>query len=188
MHRLMLASIVLLVSGCSGLLPRGTADVVSPFHSFESARDAIERIEPYRTREADLPALGFDPHGMGNVRLIPYPELIGRLTPNPGVPLEAVDPGIRDCILARQACRAYEFTMERQERVRQGPFLLDFLNFRRTTVVTGWRFEGLIVVSNGVVLFRNHGGAPAIERVDRQVNPLGPLQPAGEASGALLTR
>ena len=37
--------------------------------------------------------------------------------------------------------------------------MLDVLKFRRTTRVTGWRFEGLLAVRDGVVLFRSHGGA-----------------------------
>ena len=33
---------------------------------------------------------------------------------------------------------------------------------------------------------RNFGGQPQVARVDRQTNPLGPLQPAGESVGSLL--
>ena len=70
----------------------------------------------------------------------------------------------------------------------EGGFLLDFLNFRRTVRVSGWRFNGLVAVRDGVVLFRSYGGEPRNDRTDRQVNPLGPLQPAGEAVGGLVSR
>ena len=66
--------------------------------------------------------------------------------------------------------------------------MLDVLNVRRTTRVTGWRFEGLLAVRDGVVLFRSHGGVPRTDRTERQVNPLGPLQRAGEGVGERLTR
>jgi len=79
------------------------------------------------------------------------------------------------------ACIAYEFHFAHESRGRKGNFLLDFLNFNRTTVVRGWRFDALVVVSAGVVLFRNFGGEPDNERVERQVNPLGPLQSGGES-------
>ena len=36
---------------------------------------------------------------------------------------------------------------------------------------------------DGVVLFRSHGGDPRTDRVERQVNPLGPLQQLGEGAG-----
>ena len=71
---------------------------------------------------------------------------------------------------------------------REGSFMLDFLNFRRETRVTGWQFEGLLAVRDGVVLFRSHGGDPRTDRVERQVNPLGPLQRLGEGAGGRLAR
>jgi hypothetical protein len=177
-----------LLAGCSGLLPRGSGEVVSGFKSFDEARAALESVEPYRTTTAELATIGFDIAQSSNVRQIPYPEVMFRLAPNQNVPLELLDAGIRDCITAQQACKAYEFRLERQSRRREGPFLPDFFNFRRFTRTTGWRFEGLIVVRDGVVLFRNYGGEPNIERNERQNNPLGPLQPSGEAAGAFLLR
>ena len=54
--------------------------------------------------------------------------------------------------------------------------------------MTGWRFEGLLAVRDGVVLFRSRGCEPRADRTDRQVNPLGPLQGAGDAAGKLLVR
>lgn len=57
---------------------------------------------------------------------------------------------------------AYEFRLAHEVRERKGSFLLDFLNFERTTVVTGWRFEALVVVRDGLVLFRNFGANPTM--------------------------
>lgn len=179
---------LLILGGCGSLLPRGSSHEPSTFTSFEAAREALERIEPYRTTTAQLKSLGFDVDTSANVRLIPYPQVITRLAPNPNVTLDMLDPGIRDCIAARQACRAYEFLISHQSRRREGAFLLDFLNFRRTTDISGWRFEGLIVVRDELVLFRNYGGEPQIKSTDRQSNPLGPLQPAGESAGSLMVR
>jgi len=102
------------------------------------------------------------------------------------VPLDSADPGIRDCILARDQCVAYQFEFGTERRRREGGFMLDFLNFRRVTHVTGWRFEGLVAVRQGIVLFRSHGGEARIDRTERQHNPLGPLQPAGEGLGRAL--
>jgi len=179
---------MLLLTACSSLLPRGSTEVQSGFGSFEEARDAIERVKPYQTTTDQLKDLGFDVRATANVRQIPYPEVVSRLAPNPSVPLDMLDAGIRDCIESRQACRAYEFSFGRQVSRREGSFWADFLNFRRRTEISGWRFQGMVVVRDGVVLFRNYGGEPQIKQTERQSNPLGPLQPAGEAAGALISR
>ena len=177
-----------LLCGCANLLPRGDSERLSGFDSFDGAAQAFDSIVAYRTTIEQLSALGFDVQSSANVTLIAYPQLTGRLAPDRGVPFEAIDPGIRDCIVARLQCQAYEFHLGREATRREGSFWADFLNFRRTTRVTGWRFEGLLAVRDGVVLFRSRGGEPRADRTDRQVNPLGPLQGAGDAAGKLLVR
>lgn len=186
--RFFLACASLALAGCTPLLPKASSVAASSFDSYEAARQALEKVIPYQTRVEELRALGFDPQASANVTVIPYPEVVTRLAPHPGVPLEQLEPGVRDCILAQTQCRAYVFRYGQQRRVREGGFWSDFFNFDRTVSVTGWRFEGLVVVRNGVVLFRSIGGEPRTDRVDRQHNPLGPLQPAGEAAGSWLLR
>jgi hypothetical protein len=177
----------LAITGCATLLPRGTSDTPSTFDSFAQAQAAATRIVPFGTRVPALKALGFDPDG-SNVTLIPYPEIVGRLAPYPGVPVEALAPGIRQCLQVQSECSAYLFHFERQDRHREGSFWLDFLNIRRITQVRGWWFETLVVVHGEDVLFRNVAGQPHTDRVERQTNPLGPFQPAGEVAGTALLR
>lgn len=183
-----LLAVVLGLSACSSLLPRGDSNIASPFESYAQAQAAADKIVPFQTRTADLASMGFDYSDGRNVVRIPYPDLLARLAPYPGVPMDALDPGIRQCIHARNECRAYAFHFERKQRKRTGTFWYDFFNIRRITHVTGWSFDALIVVTDGTVLFRNFGGQAQIDQTERSVNPLGPLQPAGEASGALLRR
>ena len=180
------AAIALLLAGCSSMLPRGSTDTPSPFSTYVQAEAAAERIVPFRTRAGELKSLGFDPEDGKNVTIIPYPEIVARLAPYSGVALEQLDPGIRACILARSDCRGYLFHFAREDRKREGGFWRDFLNIQRTTSIKGWWFETLVVVSGDEVLFRNIAGQPHVDRVERQTNPLGPLQPAGEGAGALL--
>lgn len=184
--RLFLLAACAFLAGCSSLLPRGSTDTPSPFHSYAQAQAAIEKVVPFRTRTAELGSLGFDIDEGKNVTLIPYPEIVARLVPYSGVPLAELDPGIRECILAKGGCRAYLFHFERQDRKREGGFWRDFLNIRRETHVTGWWFDALVVVNDGVVLFRNHSGQAQTIRVEKQTNPLGPFQPAGESAGSVL--
>ena len=171
------------LAGCGSLLPHGTSDTPAGFATFEEAEAAATRVEGLKTRTGDLKALGFDVAGGSNVTLVPYPDIVARLAPYSGVALEQLDPGIRECIRAQSGCRGYLFHFERQDRQRQGSFWLDFLNVRRHTFIKGWWFDALFVVSDGVVLFRNYGGQANTDRLEKQFNPLGPFQPAGESAG-----
>jgi hypothetical protein len=165
------------LSGCASLLPHGQSEDVSPFPTFEAAREALDRIEPYRSNVDGLKALGFDTSASTNVREVPYPQLIAHLVETPYLPLADLDAGIRECIAVRERCRAYEFRFSRIKRERQGDFVADLLNFRRVTRTSGWRFEGVVLVrDDGLVLFRNHAGEPHIESTEDLRNPLGPLQ------------
>ena len=115
----------------SFLLPSSIAVSPSQFRSYQAAREALEKAVPYETHCRELKALGFDPYASVNVTIIPYPEVISRLVPYSGVPLEALDPGVRDCILAQLRCSAYVFHIARNDRQRDGNFFLDFLNIIR---------------------------------------------------------
>jgi hypothetical protein len=177
-----------LLPGCSSLLPTSTSNTQAMFNSFEEAQTAALRIVPQQTRPQELKDLGFDFQSGSNVTLIAYPEIVARLAPYPGVPIDKLDAGIRQCIEAQVECRGYIFRFDHQRRRREGDFWLDFLNIRRTTHITGWWFESLVVVKSDLVLFRNIAGQANIDRVERQSNPLGPFQPAGEQAGSLLIR
>jgi len=170
-------AMVALLCGCAELLPRSHTEEPSPFASFEDARAAIEKVQPHRTSLEEMKALGLDPQASTNVREIPYPQLITLLVDSPSVAAADLDPGIGECIAARQACRAYQFHFSRVERDRYGNFLLDLLNFDRRTRTSGWRFQAIVLMrDDGVILFRNHAGEPRVDTNERTRNPLGPLQ------------
>jgi hypothetical protein len=184
---IVLACLLPLLAACSNLLPRGRTDAPRPFDSFHDAEMATERIIPFQTRAAELPALGFDVSRGTNVRTIPYPDIVTLLAPYSAVAMNQVDAGIAQCIAARTGCRGYVFRFQREDRKREGNFLLDILRFRRETHTTGWWLEALVVVDPAdTVLFRNVTGKPKVGRVETQVNPLGPFQDFGESTGAIL--
>lgn len=112
------AVILALLSGCAHLLPETRSEEPSPFAIFEDARAAIERIEPHRTSVQEMKALGLDSQASSNVREVPYPQLVGQLVESPSLALSDLDPGIRECIAARQRCRAYRFRFSRVMRER----------------------------------------------------------------------
>jgi len=171
------ALVATMLVGCGQLLPSVRSEEPSPFATFDDARRAIEQVEPNRTRLEEMKALGLDPKASANVREVPYPQLVAQLVESSALALSELDPGIRECIAARQRCRAYQFHFSRIVRDRTGSFMLDFLNFDRTTRTSGWRFEAIVLVrDDDVVLFRNHAGEPRIDTTDRVRNPLGPMQ------------
>lgn len=178
--RLSIAIVASTLSACAHLLPDQAVDTRPPFASFAAARAAVERIAPFHTRISELGALGFDVERQRNVTVIAYPDVVTRLAPNSSIPLDALDAGIRECILARDACVAYGFHFGAERRERRGGFLADFFNFERTTAVSGWRLDALIVVRGDTVLFRNFSGEPDNFRIEHLRNPLGPLQSAGD--------
>lgn len=180
------AALAASLAGCASLLPRSRAVDAAAFASHDAARTAFERIAPYRTTLAQLRDLGFDVRAHANVLHTPYPQWVAQLVPSPALGFEQLDVGIRDCIAAQQRCRAYEFRFGDRASARIGPFLPDFLAFRRVTRITGWRFQGVVLVRDDVVLFRNHGGESRIEHTEEQVNPLGPLQGLGQSVGSLI--
>lgn len=176
---------VAVLSGCAQLLPRVGETEPSRFGTYQEAEQALAKVQPYRTTVHELRELGFDVLETANVQRIPYPQwftsLVGQQTP-----LDGADAGIRDCLAAGPGCEAYAFRFSRVRHERVGNFAADLLSFRRLTHVQGWRFEAIVLVRNGTVLFRNQGGLPRIERFEDRRQPLGPLQNAGESlSGRL---
>ncbi|MGH8738867.1 MAG: hypothetical protein ACREVC_16045 [Burkholderiales bacterium] len=57
-----------------------------------------------------------------------------------------------------------------------GSFLADLLDFHRKTDVSGWRFDGVLLIKDGVVIYKLTGGQPSIHQLEETVNPLGPFQ------------
>jgi hypothetical protein len=181
-------SLCALLVGCGAMLPVGLSDARIGFDSFEEAERALAQVAPYRTTLHELESLGFKARESPNVVRISYPDSIARLSPNASIPLDTMEQGIRDCITARSGCQLYEFHFGHQRSRRVGNFVLDFFNFRRRTVTSGWRFTALVAIKNDIVLFTSHGGEPQVSQVEQRTNPLGPLQSTGEMTGGLLTR
>ena len=184
--RVLILATALGLAGCTALLPSSSAVSPSSFDSFEAAQAALEKTIPYKTTLEELKALGFDPQASANVTVIPYPEIISRLAPYSGVALDALDPGVRDCILAQTQCKAYLYRFGRTDRQRDGNFLLDFFNINRHVQVRGGGFEGLGGVREGSGLFRTSAGEAKLDATERTINPLGPFQRSGESSDLLL--
>lgn len=171
-----------LVAGCAQLLPKQELSMPASWGSFEDALRNFERIEPGRTSVAELKELGVDPYTKPNIAILNYSDLVRRFVPPGSDGLKALDPGVRECLEALQACRAYEIALKDIRRVRSGDFFKDFLNFHRVTTISGWQFTGTVVIKGQVVVHKVWSGQPAIHEIEEAKNPLGPFQGWGESN------
>lgn len=171
----------LLVSACGSMLPR--AHTESPtFQTFDEARQAIDALVPSRTDLAELRDKGLTPDKQPNAVILTQADIVRRVFNGGILGKEDLDPGIVTCINARNACRGWELNVARITKARTGNFLADFVNFKRRTETTGWRFNALILLVNDVVVYRGWGGQPVVNEVEVNSNPLGPFQDMGPSS------
>lgn len=171
---------VLLVSGCTSLLPRARSES-SAFKSFDEASKAIDALTPMQSKIDAVTALGIDPVKQPNTVILTHADIVRRFVPSALLKREDLDPGVLRCLQAREACRGWELTAARISRTRSGNFFADFANFSRKTETNGWRFNALILLVDDVVVYRAWGGQPNVNEVEVNTNPLGPLQDLGPA-------
>jgi hypothetical protein len=175
--RLALAgAVIVLLAGCSSLLPSAKETVESPWQSFTEAKTAFEKIVPGKTSVEELKALNFDVVASPNLKILNYLDIAATVQ---SIRIEELDPGLQACLRARTDCRAYVFEPKRTQTRRIGSFWLDLFNFRRKSHETGWRFKALLVLVNNHVAYKLWGGDPQIDQYRDLRNPLGPFQDAG---------
>jgi hypothetical protein len=168
-------TIALLTSGCTSLLPTSHSTSKSPWKSFQEAQAAFDQITLSKTRTGDLKALGFDPSSP-NVKVLTYLDVIQRFMPTPAITKEDLEKNVRECLEAKDGCHALELEVDEVKGHRTGNVFLDVLGFRRTTHQTGWRFKALFLLREEVVVYKLSSGEPVVDRLDKSIKPLGPLQ------------
>jgi len=170
---------LLQLSACSSALPKTEDETKSPWNSFAEAMTAYELVELNKTTVNDLRQLGFDPYTTPNVKILSYLDIIQKFVPNNAVKLEQLPLSVRACLAKQERCMAYEAHPGTVKRRRVGSMFLDLLKFKRKTIETGWRFNALMVLDDGVVVYKVWSGVPIIDSEKTRKNPLGPLQGAG---------
>ena len=154
-----------------------------PWQDYHSARLAVEALEPGRTGVEELLGNGFSPDQNPAVTWLSWPDLLQRFAALGAIEPLKIDPGLRECLNHSERCRALGVNARQIKRERLGSFWLDSLSFRRTIRTTGWTFNAVIVIVDGRVVFRSHGGQPRVEQTQEFKNPLGPFQKWGDAVG-----
>ena len=175
-------AVSLALAGCASLLPTSDALTQTPWGSFDEAMRIYNSIDPSKTTVADLKVMGLDPFAQHNITILSYADLIRRFAPPGTSSLAALDAGLRKCIEAMQGCVGYEIEQRETHQDRVGNFWLDFLNFRREVLTSGWRFTATLVIDGDLVVHKVWSGQPSIHAVEHSRNPLGPAQGIGTAS------
>jgi hypothetical protein len=184
----LLVALAGLLAGCSSLLPRSketSGRAATAWQSYEEAEQAFARITPGATRVTELAALRLDPRTNPNITVVPRFAVMQRFMVNSTVTLADLDDGVRECIAAQSACVGWEINQTAMRKKRSGNAALDTLRMRRETHSSGWRFTGLLLIKDGVVLYKLAGGQPLIHDIAQTEDLLGPLQALGSKLNAI---
>jgi len=155
---------------------RETTASGSAWQKYADAEKTFESIVPGKTTAADLKSLNLDPSTNPSVARLQNWQVRDRFIPNTLVTLDDLDVGVRECIQAREGCKAYEVNYLSTQTTRTGNAALDLLKLHRKTQTAGWRFNGLILVKNDVVVYTLTAGQPGIQQVEERRDLLGPVQ------------
>jgi hypothetical protein len=178
--RLAVAVLLTLLAGCSSfLLPKSKEVTASPWQSFQDAQNAFDKIIPGATTIAQLRQMKLDPSTNPNIAILNYADVMRKFMLNQSFSINDLDDGVRVCVTAKVNCRGFEINQTSVQKTRNGNVLLDVLGFYRETHTAGWKFNGLILLKDEVVVYKLTSGQPAIQQTEENQNPLGPVQAIG---------
>ena len=179
---LVLAPLLALSAGCSSLLPKSKETSGTPTTAWQTYQDAehtFATIAPRKTTVADLATMKLDPRTNPNIHVMPRYEVMQFFMVNRTVTMDDLDAGVRDCLAAQAGCVGWQIDQSATQKKRNGNAAADFLRLRRETHSSGWRFTGLLLIKDGVVLYKLSGGQPMIHEIAESEDALGPLQALG---------
>ena len=168
--------LVCLATGCSSLLPKSKEVTASPWLTYQDAQETFDKIIPGQTTITDLRNMALDPSSNPNIAILNYADVMRKFMLNQSFSISDLDHGVRECVTAKVACRGFEVNQSNVQKQRMGNVVLDVLGFQRETHTAGWRFNGLILLKDDVVVYKLTGGQPAIQATEENQNPLGPVQ------------
>ncbi|MFC7419638.1 hypothetical protein ACFQNF_07060 [Iodobacter arcticus] len=172
-----IASVVL--TSCAALLPDSEQISRTPWPDYQTAEHAFKSISLETTSLQQLHAMGLDPLKTPNIVVLSYADLMRRLALSGAGEPRLLAPQIQACIAAQTSCFAYEIEQKSSVRKRYGNFWADFLNFERKTIISGWHFDVIFIIQDGVLVYKLWSGTPSIEQFEQENTPLGPFQGMG---------
>lgn len=167
------------LAGCSSLLPKSKEVTASPWQSYQAAQETFDKIVPGQTTIFELRQMSLDPTSNPNIAILNYADVMRKFMLNQSFSINDLDTGVRECVLAKIGCRGLEINQSLVNKQRLGNVVLDVLGFQRETHTDGWRFNGLILLKENVVVYKLTGGQPILQGTEEAKNPLGPVQAIG---------
>lgn len=142
----------ILLTGCGGFGNRsGKESTNSTWLSFPHIQHDFKAIEPYKTTASDLGKFGFG-EDSPNVKRIDYlrlrESLVGK---DAGVDILPLP--IQTCLSLKDACRGLIVKVRDTKKVGLESFSNRILEGQKTTEITGWEFEGIVVIQNDMVVY-----------------------------------
>jgi hypothetical protein len=168
--------VVVATTGCKSMFVSENHRSVTKWETFDHAEAAFEKVVPHKTRVTDLKDLGFDPHTTPNIKILNYLDIIERFIPNSSITKEDLHPDVRTCIELKDGCMGYEIDLDIQRKKRFGNLALDMTGFTKKTHVYGWNYKALLLIKDGVVVYKLRSGQPNVDKIERKIKPLGPVQ------------
>ena len=173
---------LLLTTGCQTLFSSHHSATQSKWTNWDQVTISFRHIIPNHTTTRDLKLMGFDPSVSPNIKILPYVDVIPLFMPNPNIRYHDLPIGVQVYFDAKQNTTAYLVELEDVQEKRHGNLFLDIFGFKRLTHQSGWRFKGLILLKNHVVIYTLASGEPDISRDEASIKPLGPLQDLSDAA------
>ena len=174
---------MLLTAGCKNLFPNNQSTTLSRWKNWNDVNVAFEKIAPHQTTVEDLRSLGFDPKVSPNIKILTYVEIVQTFMPNPAIRLHDLPDGVLEYLETKTNTCAYLVELEDIRDIRHGNLFLDVLGFKRMTHESGWRFKGLILIKDDVVIYKLSSGEPQVSREENKIKPLGPFQELDDSVG-----
>jgi hypothetical protein len=178
--------LMVLTTGCQSLFLTRQQTTLTRWTNWDQVSLAFSRIKPDQTTVGDLRTMGFDPHVTPNIKIMPYVDVVPIFMPNPNIRIDDLPVGVRVYVQAKQGSLAYLVELQNVNEKRHGNIVLDVFGFKRLTHQSGWRFKGIILIKDNVVVYALSSGEPDISLEDSNIKPLGPFQEMDGCAGAII--
>lgn len=180
-------ALLTLTTGCQSLFMSNRSATQSPWTNLDQVTIEFNKIVPNRTTVADLKLMKFDPSVTPNICILPYVDIVPIFMPNPNIHKEDLPVGVEVYLESKTNNCAYSVQLQDVRAKRHGNILLDVFGFKRLTHNSGWRFKGLILIKNNVVVYTLSSGTPNISSEESIVKPLGPFQDMQDSAGRIIS-
>jgi len=169
-----------LLAGCATttFMPSSNESTVGDvtWKNYSEAQYFFDQIEPGSSTIGVLSSRGLDLKTSKNVVVLDRTSLLALFMANVPGSFEYIDNAVKRCLQPGENCTPYIFRKSELKEEGKGSLALRLLNFKKESVVHGWSVEMLLLIHDGVVVYKQIKGTPnGTELYKEETHPLGPL-------------